>query len=169
MAMFPRPTLPSWLALAHCGHIMVKTKEGRCGVGRDTDRLDVEGLYHGDVAMMAPLATCPASGTTSSSPWSGEGLGFLGCAAMIALYAGVAIVGIAHRNLDPWTRILAGTLALPLISYGEKCCRASGEPLSFKPFGEPLRDPGQQLGLDGLTEQLAIGEHGPRAVGVSKD
>ena len=48
----------------------------------------------------------------------GEELGFVGCVAVIALYAGVAVVGmrIAHRNLDPWIRIVAGTLTLLVVT-----------------------------------------------------
>ncbi|WP_158887297.1 putative lipid II flippase FtsW [Amycolatopsis anabasis] len=48
----------------------------------------------------------------------GEELGFVGCAVVIALFAGVAIVGlrIATRNLDPWIRIVAGTLTAFLVS-----------------------------------------------------
>ncbi|SFW86156.1 putative lipid II flippase FtsW [Amycolatopsis australiensis] len=48
----------------------------------------------------------------------GEELGFVGCVFVIALYAGVAIAGmrIARRNLDPWIRIVAGTLTLLVVA-----------------------------------------------------
>lgn len=48
----------------------------------------------------------------------GEELGFVGCVFVIALYAGVAVVGtrIARRNLDPWIRIVAGTLTLLVVA-----------------------------------------------------
>ncbi|MFD9961267.1 putative lipid II flippase FtsW [Amycolatopsis sp. NPDC058986] len=48
----------------------------------------------------------------------GEELGFLGCAVVISLYVGVTIVGIriATRNIDPWIRIVAGTLTLFVVS-----------------------------------------------------
>ncbi|WP_084037354.1 putative lipid II flippase FtsW [Haloechinothrix halophila] len=48
----------------------------------------------------------------------GEELGFLGCAVVIGLFAGVAIVGlrIATRNIDPWIRVVAGTLTVWLVS-----------------------------------------------------
>ncbi|GAB3163917.1 FtsW/RodA/SpoVE family cell cycle protein [Amycolatopsis sp. NPDC004378] len=48
----------------------------------------------------------------------GEELGFVGCAGVIALYAGVAVVGtrIARRNLDPWIRVVAGTLTLLVVA-----------------------------------------------------
>ncbi len=47
----------------------------------------------------------------------GEELGFVGCIAVIVLYAGVAIVGtrIARRALDPWIRLVAGTLTLLVV------------------------------------------------------
>jgi cell division protein FtsW len=74
----------------------------------------------------------------------GEELGFVGCLLVLSLFAAFAIVGIriAMRNIDPWIRIVAGTLTvflsaqaainigyvvgllpvtgvtLPLISYG---------------------------------------------------
>lgn len=74
----------------------------------------------------------------------GEELGLVGCAVVIALFGALAVVGlrIATRNLDPWIRLVAGTLTawmvvqafinigyvvgllpvtgltLPLISYG---------------------------------------------------
>ncbi|GAA1948189.1 putative lipid II flippase FtsW [Amycolatopsis minnesotensis] len=74
----------------------------------------------------------------------GEELGFLGCVVVLALFGGLAIVGlrIATRNLDPWIRMVAGTstvfltvqaainigyvvgllpvtgVTLPLVSYG---------------------------------------------------
>jgi len=48
----------------------------------------------------------------------GEELGFVGCAVVIALFAGVAVVGlrIANRNIDPWISIVAGTLTAWLVS-----------------------------------------------------
>ncbi|WP_368660812.1 FtsW/RodA/SpoVE family cell cycle protein [Amycolatopsis sp. Hca4] len=48
----------------------------------------------------------------------GEELGFVGCAAVIGLYAGVAIVGtrIARRVRDPWARLVAGTLTLLVVA-----------------------------------------------------
>lgn len=48
----------------------------------------------------------------------GEELGFIGCIAVIALHAGVAVVGrrIARRNLDPGIRIVAGTLTLLVVA-----------------------------------------------------
>jgi cell division protein FtsW len=48
----------------------------------------------------------------------GEELGFVGCLVVLGLFAGVAIVGlrIATRNLDPWIRIVAGTLTVFLVS-----------------------------------------------------
>jgi cell division protein FtsW len=44
----------------------------------------------------------------------GEELGFVGCVLVIALYAGVAVVGtrIARRSADPWARLVAGTLTV---------------------------------------------------------
>lgn len=48
----------------------------------------------------------------------GEELGFVGCVGVIALYAGVAIVGtrIARRAADPWNRLVAGTLTLLVVA-----------------------------------------------------
>ena len=48
----------------------------------------------------------------------GEELGFIGCAVVLSLFAGIAIVGvrIATRNLDPWIRIVAGTLTVFLVA-----------------------------------------------------
>lgn len=48
----------------------------------------------------------------------GEELGFVGCAVVIGLFAGLAVVGlrIAHRNLDPWIRMVSGTLTVWLVS-----------------------------------------------------
>lgn len=48
----------------------------------------------------------------------GEELGFLGCLVVIALFGGVAVVGlrIADRNLDPWIRLVAGTLTVWLVA-----------------------------------------------------
>jgi cell division protein FtsW len=48
----------------------------------------------------------------------GEELGFLGCAVVIGLFGGLAVVGlrIATRNLDPWIRIVAGTLTVFTVS-----------------------------------------------------
>lgn len=48
----------------------------------------------------------------------GEELGFLGCVVVIGLFVGLAIVGlrIATRNLDPWIRIVAGTLTVFTVS-----------------------------------------------------
>lgn len=48
----------------------------------------------------------------------GEELGFIGCVVVLALFAGVAIVGlrIAARNLDPWIRIVSGTLTVFLVA-----------------------------------------------------
>ncbi|WIY07518.1 putative lipid II flippase FtsW [Amycolatopsis mongoliensis] len=48
----------------------------------------------------------------------GEELGFAGCLVVIALYAGVAVVGmrIARRNVDPWIRIVAGTLTVLVVA-----------------------------------------------------
>jgi cell division protein FtsW len=47
----------------------------------------------------------------------GEEMGFIGCAVVLALFAGIAIVGlrIATRNLDPWIRIVSGTLTVLLV------------------------------------------------------
>lgn len=48
----------------------------------------------------------------------GEELGFVGAAAVIALFATLAYVGlrIAARNADPWIRVVAGTLTVWLVS-----------------------------------------------------
>ncbi|WP_370965682.1 putative lipid II flippase FtsW [Amycolatopsis sp. cg9] len=48
----------------------------------------------------------------------GEELGFIGCTVVLSLFAGVAIVGlrIATRNIDPWIRIVAGTLTVFLVA-----------------------------------------------------
>jgi len=48
----------------------------------------------------------------------GEELGFIGCIVVIGLFVGLAIVGlrIATRNLDPWIRIVAGTLTVFTVS-----------------------------------------------------
>ncbi|GLY69402.1 putative lipid II flippase FtsW [Amycolatopsis taiwanensis] len=48
----------------------------------------------------------------------GEELGLLGCAVVIGLFVGLAVVGlrIAMRNLDPWIRITAGTLTVFTVS-----------------------------------------------------
>lgn len=48
----------------------------------------------------------------------GEELGFIGCAVVLSLFAGIAIVGvrIATRNLDPWIRIVSGTLTVFLVA-----------------------------------------------------
>jgi cell division protein FtsW len=48
----------------------------------------------------------------------GEELGFVGCFVVIGLFAAVAVVGlrIATRNVDPWIRIVAGTLTAWLVS-----------------------------------------------------
>lgn len=48
----------------------------------------------------------------------GEELGFLGCVVVIGLFGGLAVVGlrIAHRNMDPWVRMVAGTLTVWLVS-----------------------------------------------------
>lgn len=47
----------------------------------------------------------------------GEELGFVGCVAVLALYAGVAVAGmrIARRVQDPWIRMVAGTLTLLVV------------------------------------------------------
>jgi cell division protein FtsW len=47
----------------------------------------------------------------------GEEMGFIGCAVVLGLFIGIAIVGlrIATRNLDPWIRIVAGTLTVLLV------------------------------------------------------
>ena len=48
----------------------------------------------------------------------GEELGLVGCAAVMGLFGLLAVVGlrIATRNLDPWIRILAGTLTAWLVA-----------------------------------------------------
>ncbi|HJQ45147.1 MAG TPA: putative lipid II flippase FtsW, partial [Amycolatopsis sp.] len=48
----------------------------------------------------------------------GEELGFVGCAVVLGLFAGVAVAGlrIATRNIDPWIRIVAGTLTVFLVA-----------------------------------------------------
>jgi cell division protein FtsW len=48
----------------------------------------------------------------------GEELGFVGCLAVIGLFGLLASVGlrIATRNLDPWIRIVAGTLTVWLVA-----------------------------------------------------
>jgi cell division protein FtsW len=48
----------------------------------------------------------------------GEELGFIGCVVVLSLFAGVAIVGlrIATRNIDPWIRIVSGTLTVFLVA-----------------------------------------------------
>ena len=48
----------------------------------------------------------------------GEELGLIGCAVVLALFAGVGIVGlrIATRNIDPWIRIVSGTLTVFLVA-----------------------------------------------------
>ncbi|WP_329063850.1 putative lipid II flippase FtsW [Amycolatopsis sp. NBC_01480] len=48
----------------------------------------------------------------------GEELGFVGCAVVLALFAAVAVVGlrIATRNIDPWIRIVSGTLTMFLVA-----------------------------------------------------
>ncbi|GAA4546922.1 putative lipid II flippase FtsW [Amycolatopsis samaneae] len=48
----------------------------------------------------------------------GEELGFVGCAVVLALFAGIAVVGlrIATRNIDPWIRIVAGTLTVSIVA-----------------------------------------------------
>lgn len=48
----------------------------------------------------------------------GEELGFIGCVVVIGLFVGLAVVGlrIAMRNLDPWIRIMAGTLTVFTVS-----------------------------------------------------
>ncbi|RZS34803.1 cell division-specific peptidoglycan biosynthesis regulator FtsW [Herbihabitans rhizosphaerae] len=48
----------------------------------------------------------------------GEELGFLGCALVLGLFVMLAIVGmrIATRNVDPWIRIVAGTLTAWLVA-----------------------------------------------------
>ncbi|EME62957.1 putative lipid II flippase FtsW [Amycolatopsis decaplanina] len=48
----------------------------------------------------------------------GEELGFIGCVVVLGLFAGVAVVGlrIATRNLDPWIRIVSGTLTVFLVA-----------------------------------------------------
>ncbi|MGW4394848.1 putative lipid II flippase FtsW [Amycolatopsis nivea] len=48
----------------------------------------------------------------------GEELGFLGCAVVLLLFGGLALVGlrIATRNLDPWIRIVAATITVLLVA-----------------------------------------------------
>jgi cell division protein FtsW len=48
----------------------------------------------------------------------GEELGFVGAAAVVALFATLAFVGlrIAARNADPWMRVVAGTLTVWLVA-----------------------------------------------------
>ena len=48
----------------------------------------------------------------------GEELGFIGCVVVIGLFVALALVGlrIATRNLDPWIRIVAGTLTVFTVS-----------------------------------------------------
>ena len=48
----------------------------------------------------------------------GEELGFIGCAVVLCLFAGIAVVGlrIATRNIDPWIRIVSGTLTVFLVA-----------------------------------------------------
>lgn len=48
----------------------------------------------------------------------GEELGFIGCVVVIVLFAGLVVVGlrIATRNLNPWIRIVAGTLTVFTVS-----------------------------------------------------
>ncbi|WP_424565504.1 putative lipid II flippase FtsW [Tamaricihabitans halophyticus] len=48
----------------------------------------------------------------------GEELGFVGSMVVLGLYAALAIVGlrIALRNVDPWIRVVAGTLTVWLVS-----------------------------------------------------
>ncbi|WP_083940132.1 putative lipid II flippase FtsW, partial [Saccharomonospora saliphila] len=48
----------------------------------------------------------------------GEELGFVGCLAVLGLFGLLAFVGlrIAMRNLDPWIRIVAGTLTTWVVS-----------------------------------------------------
>lgn len=48
----------------------------------------------------------------------GEELGLVGCVVVLALFGGVAVVGlrIATRNIDPWIRIVSGTLTVFLVA-----------------------------------------------------
>ena len=48
----------------------------------------------------------------------GEELGFVGCALVLGLFAMLAVVGmrIATRNIDPWIKVVAGTLTAWLIA-----------------------------------------------------
>jgi cell division protein FtsW len=48
----------------------------------------------------------------------GEELGFIGCVVVIGLFVGLTVVGlrIATRNLDPWIRIVSGTLTVFTVS-----------------------------------------------------
>ncbi|GAB2750068.1 putative lipid II flippase FtsW [Amycolatopsis magusensis] len=48
----------------------------------------------------------------------GEELGFVGCVVVIGLFGLLAVVGmrIATRNLDPWIRIVAGTLTVWVVA-----------------------------------------------------
>lgn len=48
----------------------------------------------------------------------GEELGLIGCTVVIGLFAAVAVVGIriATRNVDPWIRMVAGTITVWLVS-----------------------------------------------------
>ncbi|RZQ63287.1 putative lipid II flippase FtsW [Amycolatopsis suaedae] len=48
----------------------------------------------------------------------GEELGFVGCGVVIGLFGLLAVVGtrIATRNLDPWIRIVAGTLTVWVVA-----------------------------------------------------
>ncbi|MQA07080.1 MAG: putative lipid II flippase FtsW [Pseudonocardiaceae bacterium] len=47
----------------------------------------------------------------------GEELGFVGCAVVLGLFGALAVVGIriAMRNIDPWIRVVAGTLTAWLV------------------------------------------------------
>ena len=48
----------------------------------------------------------------------GEELGFLGCALVLGLFGMLAVIGmrIATRNIDPWIRIVSGTLTMFLVA-----------------------------------------------------
>jgi cell division protein FtsW len=48
----------------------------------------------------------------------GEELGFIGCMVVIGLFGLLAVIGlrIAARNLDPWIRIVAGTLTVWMVA-----------------------------------------------------
>jgi cell division protein FtsW len=48
----------------------------------------------------------------------GEELGFVGCALVLALFGGLAWVGlrVAWRNTDPWIRIVSATLTVWLVA-----------------------------------------------------